>query len=238
MDKPLKLRIKSFHYNTTIRGTTSTAGLKEHASDLIRKLYNDREDDMSATLRPIIFVGHSLGGMLIKRVSRSIPNIPIWTHPPLLTVIKALRIAVGNGDEAVEYRYRSLWQASRGIVSLSLGYPIPTILTHQMFFSTPHFGLANTSDVWAKFAKHVLQHNPPLHVQGATPTQNMLDEIGLNSLELYKITEDFKPIQDELDFVTFVESEAMDGLEEHEVVSILPARSTTLNPTLLCLGTR
>ena len=71
MHKPLKLRIKSFHYNTTIRGTTSTAGLREHASDLIRKLYNDREDDMSATLRPIIFVGHSLGGMLIKRVSCS-----------------------------------------------------------------------------------------------------------------------------------------------------------------------
>lgn len=90
-----------------------------------------------------------------------------------------------------------------------------------MFFSTPHFGLANKPNVWAKFAEHVLRHNPPIHAKGALPTQNMLDEIGLNSLELYNITEEFKPIQNELAFVTFVESEAMEGLEADEVVSTL-----------------
>ncbi len=63
----------------------------------------------------------------------------------------------------------------------------------------------------------------------------MLDEIGLNSLELYKITEDFKPIQNELDFVTFVESEAMEGLEEHEVVRTLPSRNTIFTITCSCL---
>lgn len=84
MNNPLKLRIKSFHYNTTIKGTTSIAGLREHAADLIRKLYNDREDDMAASIRPLIFIGHSLGGMLIKRVSRSIPTYPIFSTQVLL----------------------------------------------------------------------------------------------------------------------------------------------------------
>jgi hypothetical protein len=72
LPEPLKLRIRSFHYNTTIKGTTSTVGLRDHASDLVRKLYNDREDDVTAAIRPIIFIGHSLGGMLIKRVRSSL----------------------------------------------------------------------------------------------------------------------------------------------------------------------
>lgn len=146
MNKPLKLRIKSFHYNTTIKGTTSTAGLREHAADLIRKIYNDREDDMAASIRPIIFIGHSLGGMLIKRVSRSIPTYPILLNTSVLAhrYFEALRLTVGNDKGTVEYRYRSLWQASRGIVSkptlrispVSIGYICTWIDTPDVFFNT------------------------------------------------------------------------------------------------------
>jgi hypothetical protein len=53
----------------------------------------------------------------------------------------------------------------------------------------------------------------------------MLDEIGLNRDELYKITEDFKPIQDELSYVTFLESDKMKGLEK--VVSTSAFRTLT-----------
>jgi len=69
MKPPLRLRIKTFKYTTTIRGTTSIAGLRDHGLDLLDCLDRDREDDPSAILRPLIFVGHSLGGMIIKSVS-------------------------------------------------------------------------------------------------------------------------------------------------------------------------
>lgn len=49
----------------------SEAGLRDRAGDLLYEIRNDRQDDESATLRPIIFVGHGLGGILIMRVSAS-----------------------------------------------------------------------------------------------------------------------------------------------------------------------
>lgn len=66
-----KLRIRSFDYTMTLRGTTSKVGLREHAKDLIDRLSNEREDDRAAAERPLVFVGHSLGGMIIKQVNIS-----------------------------------------------------------------------------------------------------------------------------------------------------------------------
>lgn len=169
MPKPVKLRIRYFYYNTTIKGTTNTAGLREHADNLIRKLYNDREDDFAATIRSIIFIGHSLGGMLIKRVSRIMPIIPSFWNKTTPCSQKSPYTANSSRQRpgGHECTYRSLWQASRGIVSWSVhGVESGSrrIDTHQMFFSTAHFGLANTNDVWANFAKHVLRLNPPVHL--------------------------------------------------------------------------
>jgi hypothetical protein len=62
------LRILSFQYNTSLNGTTSQGGIRDHANDLLIWLFNDREDDETASMRPLVFVGHSLGGMVIKRV--------------------------------------------------------------------------------------------------------------------------------------------------------------------------
>jgi hypothetical protein len=85
------IRVRSFRYTTTITGTTSAAGIRDHAKDLLNKLADDREDgDTAALKRPIVFIGHSLGGMIIKR---------------------AIRAAYDNP------RFRFLWEASRGIGS-------------------------------------------------------------------------------------------------------------------------
>ncbi|KAK3990806.1 hypothetical protein QBC44DRAFT_238553, partial [Cladorrhinum sp. PSN332] len=85
----VEIRVLSFHYNTTLRGTTSKAGIREHASDLLARLYDEREDDQYANLRPLLFVGHSLGGMIIKRA-----------------------ITAARQDR----KYLSIWEATRGIM--------------------------------------------------------------------------------------------------------------------------
>lgn len=66
------VRVVSFKYNTSLNGTTSQAGIRDHANDLLVWLSNDREDDEAASLRPLVFVGHSLGGIIIKRVCNQI----------------------------------------------------------------------------------------------------------------------------------------------------------------------
>ncbi|KAK3365364.1 hypothetical protein B0T24DRAFT_724217 [Lasiosphaeria ovina] len=89
-----RIRIRSFRYNTTLQGTVSEAGISDHAKELLDELSNDREDDEAAALRPLIFVGHSLGGMIIK---------------------KALFLA----HKKTQTRFRPLWDASRGIMFFS-----------------------------------------------------------------------------------------------------------------------
>ncbi|KAH6849648.1 hypothetical protein B0I37DRAFT_291407, partial [Chaetomium sp. MPI-CAGE-AT-0009] len=83
------LRVLSFKYNTSLNGTTSQAGIRDHANDLLVWLFNDREDDETASLRPLVFVGHSLGGIIIKSaITKMTQNI----------------------------KYQDLWAACRGVM--------------------------------------------------------------------------------------------------------------------------
>ncbi|RYP79534.1 hypothetical protein DL769_002921 [Monosporascus sp. CRB-8-3] len=162
------IRVLSFQYNTTLRSTTSEAKITDHARELLDRLDLDRigGSDGPAALRPIIFVGHSLGGMLIK---------------------KAIEIAHRD------WRYRQLWDASRGV----------------MFFATPHHGMDEIS--WPEFASLVLRLSAPY--PGIPPTKRMLEQIKLNSRTFLKITEDFGPLQESLAFVNFTEGRIIPGLK-------------------------
>ncbi|KAI8623277.1 hypothetical protein F5Y19DRAFT_481901 [Xylariaceae sp. FL1651] len=92
-DHVKNIRVLSFNYNNTLKGSASQAGIEEHAEDLLVALFNDKEDE-DAKLRPIVFVGHSLGGLIIKQ---------------------ALCLA----ERRFDGKYKSLWEATHGVMFFS-----------------------------------------------------------------------------------------------------------------------
>lgn len=183
----------SFHYNATLRGTSNLGKIKDHAGELLAMLQDKRreETDVSAKLRPIVFVGHSLGGMLIKQTI-----LLAWMNPA----------------------YSPIWNAIRGVVSLiprlarrkiarkPLSSPAERML--QMFFAVPHHGLDTRA--WEKFNVQVLRINP-LRV-GMVPTARMLQQAIDNSQVLLAITDEFRQLQEHLYFVNFTEGKLIQGM--------------------------
>jgi len=60
------IRVMSFGYNASAAFGNTTATIIDHAKDLLTCLVDKREEE-DETNRPIIFVGHSLGGIVIKQ---------------------------------------------------------------------------------------------------------------------------------------------------------------------------
>jgi pimeloyl-ACP methyl ester carboxylesterase len=59
-------RVLSFAYNADIYANTSVAGIRGNANALLARLRDVREDQDCD--RPIVFVAHSLGGIVLKQV--------------------------------------------------------------------------------------------------------------------------------------------------------------------------
>ncbi|KAN0075952.1 NAD(P)-binding domain protein [Elaphomyces granulatus] len=60
------IRVMSFGYNASAAFGNTTATIVDHAKDLLCCLVDKREEEDEKT-RPIIFIGHSLGGIVIKQ---------------------------------------------------------------------------------------------------------------------------------------------------------------------------
>jgi hypothetical protein len=80
----------TFGYDATAAFERSTAGILEHARDLLRCLEEARTDQQERN-RPIIFCVHSLGGLVLK---------------------KALLIAA----EAENRQYTPIWESTKGVL--------------------------------------------------------------------------------------------------------------------------
>lgn len=61
----------SFGYNADAAFGNTTADIVDHAKDLLSSLIDKREEE-DEKLRPIIFIAHSLGGIVVKQVRNGI----------------------------------------------------------------------------------------------------------------------------------------------------------------------
>ncbi|KAK4236388.1 hypothetical protein C8A03DRAFT_45622 [Achaetomium macrosporum] len=66
LQKLPRTRVMTFGYNASVVGNTSVAGIRGHARKLLTLLRDKREDD-GTSHRPIVFVAHSLGGIIVKQ---------------------------------------------------------------------------------------------------------------------------------------------------------------------------
>ncbi|KAL8371676.1 hypothetical protein RB595_001465 [Gaeumannomyces hyphopodioides] len=74
-----RTRVMTFGYNASVVGNTSVAGIRDNARSLLISLRDKRDGDGTYN-RPIVFVGHSLGGIIIKqalRIARNEPRLAI-----------------------------------------------------------------------------------------------------------------------------------------------------------------
>jgi len=60
-------RVMTFGYNADAAFGNTTADIVDHAKDLLSSLIDKREEE-DENRRPIIFIAHSLGGIVVKQV--------------------------------------------------------------------------------------------------------------------------------------------------------------------------
>jgi triacylglycerol esterase/lipase EstA (alpha/beta hydrolase family) len=66
--KQPQTRVMTFGYSADIYQNNSIAGIRDIARALLARLIDEREDLDEA--RPIVFLAHSLGGLIVKQASR------------------------------------------------------------------------------------------------------------------------------------------------------------------------
>ena len=90
-------KIMTFGYNSKIR-SNSVAGIQDVASALLQSLYLERNEDETSLGRPIVFICHSLGGIVVKRAIALAHSRPEEEYNDILKSTKSIAfLAVPHG---------------------------------------------------------------------------------------------------------------------------------------------
>lgn len=68
-ERGIKARVLSLGYNSRVVGSNSVINIEDIAKSLLGRLY-DLRDTKKEKATPIIFVAHSLGGLIVKKVGK------------------------------------------------------------------------------------------------------------------------------------------------------------------------
>lgn len=199
-----KLRIWSFGYDSATAFTNSVADIDDAAKALINALDGERQQKNSRK-KPIVFIAHSLGGIIVKRVCYNKSNLEILE---ILTNrnIQAINLALERSE---------LWN------------DIVDSVFSIMFFAVPHCG-ADTAKL-ATVAANVSR----FATFGFAVNKNFIEALNRNSREFRQISDAFIQPASKVQIIrTFYETNKMaNKLVSFFSEPIYPIRSCKLTST-------
>lgn len=177
-DAGVKARVMSYGYDSGTAFTKAVTDIDDTAGMLLNRLEGDRQSSQEKA-RPILFIAHSLGGIIVKKV-RVFSRFYEW--PQILNNSKAIILAHGEPSY-----YRSMIEHVRALV----------------FLGVPHGGADPA--YWALFAARILQFGQ----LGFRTNPAYVSALQRNSQTLTDISERFKKLATHLSIRTFFETERM-----------------------------
>ncbi|GAP91783.2 putative alpha beta-hydrolase [Rosellinia necatrix] len=164
-------RIMTYGYNASIF-TASKSDLLQDAVELLQQIQAKRRD----ATHPILFIAHSLGGLVLKRVGAP-TLLPVIGRPLTRAhIIQALCLAKNDNQ------YAALFRATRGVV----------------FMGTPHRG--------SSLASPALVLAGILTASGLPIARHRLKALQVHSNRLFDLTNDFRRLTSAISILSFYET--------------------------------
>lgn len=177
----LNARVMSYGYNADTIFSSSVGNINTSASDLLQRLKQDRDTPAKAD-RPILFIAHSLGGIIVEQVNHSLFSI-------FRSMLKAdgLKAIITANDQS--NCYGDLLEHVEALA----------------FFGVPHHG-ANLAN-WAYYVSCLWQYS----WFGYLTNRNYVHALRARSKALTDISERFKHRMRSLRIRTFFEMQTTNG---------------------------